>query len=115
MLTKQNRLKLRDEKQFFSQAQKFSGSGFTGFIREQMSGMAEFTFLAPKKYIPGAVQRNKLKRQARGVVNELLHTQKFSPLQCVLVLRKNFGLQQRVLVLRELQEKLNRVYSSTGK
>lgn len=115
MLKKINRLQLRGERNFFSQATRLSGSGFTTFIRKQIHPEAQITCIAPKKSTQLAVERNKLKRRARAFCAELLRQNVLAPLEYVLVLQKNFLSQDKTHILRELQDRGNKVYSSTGK
>ena len=115
MLKKINRLQLRGEKKYFSQATRLSGSGFTAYICKQALLRAQITCIAPKKSSPLAVERNKLKRRARALCTELLEQNTLAPLKYVLILQKNFLSQDKTQLLRELQDRGNRVYSSTGK
>lgn len=115
MLIKQNRLKLRDDAQFFSRAERISGRGFTLFIKKQSHSLAQFTCIVSKKTHSLAVGRNALKRRGRALFAELLKKTQIAPFEYVLVLQKNFALQDKAFILRELQDKLNKVYSSTGK
>ncbi|OGJ20815.1 MAG: hypothetical protein A3A82_00270 [Candidatus Pacebacteria bacterium RIFCSPLOWO2_01_FULL_47_12] len=115
MLKKRNRLRLRQEKNFFSQAERLSGSGYTLLIRKQTHAEPQIACLTPKKFTPLASHRHRLNRQALASCEILLKEHALAPFEYVLIVHNSFLSQDKKLVLQELQDRGNKLYSSPGK
>ncbi|NCN06318.1 MAG: ribonuclease P protein component [Candidatus Pacebacteria bacterium] len=115
MLKKRNRLRLRQEKNFFSQAVRFPLSGYSLFIRNKVCKQPQIAVVVGKKIAPLASRRQVILRKARVCCGRAIRSSLLAPLEYVLVLKKEFVRLPEKQVVQELQEKANKVYSSTGK
>ncbi len=68
MIPLKNRLQLRKIKDFFSKSQKVRGRFFTFFYQVQKEQLSQVAVIAPKKQLPTAVSRNRIKRRVKAVV-----------------------------------------------
>lgn len=75
MITRKQRLSLRDNPGFFSQARRWYGTYLTLFYDGE-AGLSQGTVVVPKKVSLKATKRNKIKRQLRNLLNKKLITNK---------------------------------------
>lgn len=115
MLKKRNRLRLRQEKHFFSESVRFSYAGFSLFVRNVSHQTPQLGCIVSKKTADSAVDRHTLRRSALAICETGIQNNSIPSIEYVIVLQKNFLKQDKSQILRELQDGGNKVYSSTGK
>ena len=72
MLPKQHRLQLKLEPDFFRRANKLVGRKVLIYFQSRTDDQIKAAIIVPKKNIPKATARNRLKRQLRAAIISLL-------------------------------------------
>ncbi len=108
MLLKVSRLKLRQQKDFFTSANKIYSPLFTLFIKKNTDNFRT-AIIVPKKAIKLASKRNKVKRQIQNMINERYFSLKNKKISVVIVINKNTFQNTPLEFKKELLRKINEV------
>ncbi len=106
MLSKQLKLDLRKNKDFFSSCKKKHFTNFSLFYSKKKSEVSKAIVIVPKKTNKLASQRNKIKRAAYLLIENVFSTNKENNIDLIIVIKKQISQKNIKDTLYQIKERL---------
>lgn len=105
MLSKHQKLQLRQEKEFFTEATRTVIHPFLVYIQHNQE-VPRFTVIVPKRVVTQSTQRNKLKRQIYQVIQDRLKENAFAAVSVAFVVNRPASQEQLQQVTNQVLDEL---------